>query len=359
MRICYVMMSTVRTGGTKVIFEFASRLAKKGHVVDIVTVRYRNDPNCRSHTWFKFPENVRFHYAPFNLFAAAANRYLKKMGLPRYTVRYANRLAREIPESDIVVGTYCMTAFAVTRAGIGTGVYYAQHYAPLVLENKGMKKIAEETYSLPLRKIANCSWLKSKLERYNDPITVIYPGIDQEIFRPIPSKRGDDEFRVVALGKTIPWKGLRDLFDAALLVRREIPGLKLILYGNEPTISAPVPFEYLAGIEDVELAKLYSSADVAVTPSWHESFPLPPLEAMACGAPVICTPVGTEDYAINTKNCLIVPPRNPKELASAILTLHKDHDLSRDLREGGIVTAAKFRWENPVNQMESFFKSLP
>ncbi|MGA3109071.1 MAG: glycosyltransferase family 4 protein [Candidatus Bathyarchaeia archaeon] len=359
MRICYVMMSTVRTGGTKVIFEFASRLAKKGHVVDVVTVRYRNDPDCQSHTWFKFPENVRVHYAPFNLFAAAANRYLKKIGLPRYTIRYANRLAREIPESDIVVATYCMTAFAVTHAGIGTGVYYTQHYAPLVLENRGMKKIAEGTYSLPLRKIANCSWLKSKLEGYNDPITVIYPAIDQEIFRPIPTKRVDDEFRVVALGKTIPWKGLRDLFDATLLVRREIPRLKLILYGNEPTISAPVPFEYLARIEDEELAELYASADAVVTPSWYESFPLPPLEAMACGAPVICTPVGTEDYAVNRKNCLIVSPRNPKELASAILALRNDPDLSREIREEGILTAAKFRWEDSVNQMESFFKSLP
>ena len=255
--------------------------------------------------------------------------------IAHYTIKLCNRLVGGIPESDIVVATYCMTAFAVARAGIGTGVYHTQHYAPLIpLENPGMKKIAEETYSLPLRKIANCSWLKSKLEGYNDPVTVIYPGVDREIFRPIPTKQGDDEFRVVALGKTIPWKGLRDLFDATLLVRREIPRLKLILYGNKPTISAPVPFEYLARIEDKELARIIHLGSAVMMSSWYESFPLPPLEAMACGAPVICTPIGIEDYAVDRKNCLIVPPRNPKELASAILALRNDPNLSRHQRRG-------------------------
>jgi len=341
-----------------VIFEFASKLAERGHVVEIVSVRNRRDPKCQDHTWFKFPKNVSIHYAPFNLLAAAANRYLPGIGSPKYAIKYANRLIGEIPPSDIVVATYCMTAFAVRSAKKGAKVYHAQHFEPLFFKDPNMQKIVEETYSLPLKKIANCSWLKSKLVAYDDSIEIIWPGIDHHIFRPISVSRDDDAFRIVALGKKTPWKGLRELFDAALLLKREIPQMKLILYGNEPNITAPVPYEYVANIKDEDLAKLYASADVVVTPSWYESFPLPPLEAMACGAPVVCTPVGTEDYAVDKRNCLIVPPQDPRKLADALLTLRNDPSLSNEIRKGGIITANNFQWENSVDQMERFFKGL-
>lgn len=358
LRICYVMSGTDRSGGVRVIFEFASRLANRGHTVEILSVRRRRDRNCQNHTWFDFPENVHVRYAPFNWIAAAAKRFLPRIGFPAYEARYVNRLAREIPQSDVVVATYCLTAFPVHRAKRGVGVYHLQHYESLFFPDQEMQRMVEKTYSLPLRKIANCSWLKSKLAAYDDSIGIIWPGIDHDIFRPVSVSRDDDEFRVVALGRKTPWKGLRDLFDAALLVKREIPQMKLILYGNEPNIIAPVPYEYVTNIGDEDLAKLYASADVVVTPSWYESFPLPPLEAMACGAPVVCTPVGTEDYAVDKKNCLIVPPRDPRKLADALLALRNDPSLSSKIKKGGIVTANNFQWENSVDQMERFFKGL-
>ena len=91
-------------------------------------------------------------------------------------------------------------------------------------------------------------------------------------------------------------------------------------------------------------------------PSLYESFPLPPLEAMACGTPVVTTRIGTEDYAFNEKNCLVVPPRQPKAIAEAILRLLKDDSMQERFRKEGLKTAKQFTYDNTVDKLEKIFK---
>lgn len=105
-----------------------------------------------------------------------------------------------------------------------------------------------------------------------------------------------------------------------------------------------------------DLARLYSSADIVICPSWYESFPLYPLEAMVCGTPIVTTPYGTEDYAFHEKNCLVVPPQDPKSLANSILRLLKDGNLREEFRKEGLITASQFTWERTVNKVEEPFR---
>lgn len=105
------------------------------------------------------------------------------------------------------------------------------------------------------------------------------------------------------------------------------------------------------------MATLYSSADVFIYPSYAESFGLPPLEAMACGVPVVTTDCkGNRDYAINDINCLIVPPGDPTALARAILKVLTNDKLRERLIENGIATAKQFTWDKVVNRVEEAFK---
>jgi glycosyltransferase involved in cell wall biosynthesis len=328
------MMGTKRSGGSRVIFEFASGLARKGHQIDIVSIRYRQD-----HRWFKFPGGVNIHYVPFSMFMAGIDRIFSKLGFEDYEVNCLNRMAKEIPPSDIVIATYCMTAFAAHRCGTNNKVYHIQHYEPLFFADPVMQRAAEQTYMLPLKKIANCSWLKSKLDRYDDKITVIPPGIDLEVFHSEQIDRQDQDFRIVALGRSLPWKGLSDLFEGLKLVRNEIPKLRLIMYGDEPQINAPVPYEYVAHPNDETLARLYSSADVVVTPSWYESFPLPPLEAMACGLPVVVSdfPSNREWISPGINGCL-APIGDAQAFSSAIIEVLERENNARDMKEANLLT---------------------
>src|SRR5690606_15607422 len=74
-----------------------------------------------------------------------------------------------------------------------------------------------------------------------------------------------------------------------------------------------------------ELRDYYSAVDVAVTTPWYEPFGLTPLEAMACGTPVVGSDVGGISYTVaDGETGLLVPPRDPHALARALHTILSD-----------------------------------
>jgi glycosyltransferase involved in cell wall biosynthesis len=77
---------------------------------------------------------------------------------------------------------------------------------------------------------------------------------------------------------------------------------------------------------------------------------------MACGTAVITTPVGTDDYALNNENSLVVPSKSPGKLAEAILKLIEDPKLASHLAESGIQTARRFNWDKATDNMEAILE---
>ena len=74
---------------------------------------------------------------------------------------------------------------------------------------------------------------------------------------------------------------------------------------------------------------------------------------MACGAPVVTTEtLGSHEYAIPGENCLLVPPRNPGELAAGNLRVLVDAELADQLRRKRTFTAAGFSWDAAVDRFE-------
>ncbi|NUN97501.1 MAG: glycosyltransferase family 4 protein, partial [Candidatus Omnitrophica bacterium] len=87
---------------------------------------------------------------------------------------------------------------------------------------------------------------------------------------------------------------------------------------------------------------------------------LPPLEAMACGTPVVLTDsVGVREYAMHEGNCLMVPPGDPSALASAIRRALEDRALRERLAENGLATVPRFTWENMVEDFDSALQANP
>ena len=83
-----------------------------------------------------------------------------------------------------------------------------------------------------------------------------------------------------------------------------------------------------------ELQHFYNAADVFVTTPWYEPFGITPLEAMACGRPVIGADVGGIRYSVaHGETGLLVPSRDPAALAHAIATLKRDPALARRMGE--------------------------
>ena len=89
---------------------------------------------------------------------------------------------------------------------------------------------------------------------------------------------------------------------------------------------------------------MYGRADaVLFLPTWPEPWGLVPLEAMACGTPVIATGTGgSAEFLDHERNCLLVAPNDPPAVADAVRRLAGDPALRERLRAGGLETAARF-----------------
>jgi glycosyltransferase involved in cell wall biosynthesis len=96
--------------------------------------------------------------------------------------------------------------------------------------------------------------------------------------------------------------------------------------------------------DDRELALLYGAAGLYVQPSLYEGFGLPPLEAMACGTPVLSSDAGSLREVCGGAATLL-PPRDPDAWAARVLDLLGDATGRRARVAGGIAHAATFRWE--------------
>jgi glycosyltransferase involved in cell wall biosynthesis len=95
--------------------------------------------------------------------------------------------------------------------------------------------------------------------------------------------------------------------------------------------------------DDGGLLELYRSADVLACPSVSEGFGFPPLEAMACGCPVVAAEAGSVPEVCG-EAALLVPPRDPAPLAVALARVLGDAGLRREMAARGIARAARFTW---------------
>jgi glycosyltransferase involved in cell wall biosynthesis len=362
------MWGVERTGGTVTFTEIGKRLIKKGHKVTITALDDGHGSRTPNGFKPKWEPDIPIEYIP----VPQQSKYIRYaiFKLNNHINPYANlrefqrieQILDYIPDCDINVATYFPSAFTTYLSKKGNAQFYhMQHYEPLfftsdMLLDRYEKHIAELSYILPLHRIANCSWLKNMVkEKHGVDSSVINHAIRNDIFYPRNIEKSSI-FRILCLGKTnVAWKGVQTLASALKLLERKFENFELVLYGGEKYPKLDYPFIYIKNPSWDKLAELYCSSHVIVCPSWFESFPAPPLEGMACGVPVITTPIGVEDYASHRKNCLIVPPKDEISLAKALLELIQDQSLYDHLCQEGLQTAKFFTWDRTTELVEELF----
>ena len=171
-------------------------------------------------------------------------------------------------------------------------------------------------------------------------IEIVPNGVD-DFFSP----GGEENDYIFYAGTLEPRKGIGDLLDAWAALPEPRP--RLVLAGDRgwrthvPKISG---IEVTGFVSRERLRDLYRHALVFVYPSRFEGFGLPPLEAMACGAPVIATRTGAiPDFAGDA--AVLVEPGSREELREALRRVVGDRELRRDLRARGPQRAALYRWD--------------
>ena len=194
--------------------------------------------------------------------------------------------------------------------------------------------------------------------------TIIPNGVDCERFhpghKPLPELR-DGRFNVLFVGRLDRRKGVKYLFRAMNRVAVESPRrLRLVVVGDDgprrnllPRLSPKIDLVLTGVVDPLVLPRYFASGDVFCSPATErESFGIVLLEAMASGTPVIGTGIPGYLTVLNDRwNSLVVPPRDPRALSSAIIELVRDEPLRARLRSNGLEFARRYRWERVVDQL--------
>jgi glycosyltransferase involved in cell wall biosynthesis len=188
-------------------------------------------------------------------------------------------------------------------------------------------------------------------------IEIVPNGVD-DFFSP----GGDEDDYVLFTGTLEPRKGIDDLVDAWRALPRPRP--RLVLCGGSGWGMRLVDehddeqgIERTGYVSRERLRELYRHALVFAYPSHHEGFGIPPLEAMACGAPVIATRTGAiPDYAEGA--AMLIAPGDRHALRDALARAVCDARLRAELRARGPERARSWRWERAASVMTDLLRAI-
>lgn len=181
-------------------------------------------------------------------------------------------------------------------------------------------------------------------------------------------RRSLDQPYILYVGTIEPRKNLVRLVRAIAHLRAEGRRERLVLVGALGWDYAPLFGEierlglrdavvYLGFVEQDELVALYNGAAVFVFPSLYEGFGLPPLEAMACGTPVVTSATSACGETAGDA-ALLVDPTDERAIAAALRQVLTDKELAADLRDRGRARAAQFSWERAARQTLAVYEAV-
>ncbi len=344
MRVVFVCPPLILTGGNKVICALAGHLRGRGFDVSLVAVGHEPDPALR------LDPAVPLRLVP--LTAPDTN--------PVRLLAAGLSLGLAVPAADVVVATHTSTLWSAHLAAKRFGVplvWFYQDY-PEMFRGRPLLALTHRLGPYLVDQVAAVSragaeWL---FRRFPDRTFLVGQALYQAehlwpAARPRPAAR---RIRILAFADERPRKGFNDLLEALKMLRnRQMTPALWAVTARRPAVgfTDAVPTRLFFNPDDAELGGLYRACDLFVFPSRAEGFGLPPLEAMACGAPaVVADSRGIREYAVDGVNCLVVPPGDPAALAAAIERLSDDPELAARLSRSGPGTAARFRPEPVVDR---------
>jgi glycosyltransferase involved in cell wall biosynthesis len=212
-----------------------------------------------------------------------------------------------------------------------------------------------------------------------DRISVIYPGVDTSCYYPDRNRSilsqypiTDSDPVVMYLGSEEPRKNLALILHAIYRLKKILPGVKLLkaggsqMGGDRRSVMALIRELHLENeviftgqVAEPDLPAYYNAADLFVFPSLYEGFGLPPLEALACGCPVVTSDATSLPEVVGDAGCLI-DPHDVEGFAEAMARLLTGRGTSeRDsLVARGLAQVKKFSWDVSARQTMDVYERV-
>jgi D-inositol-3-phosphate glycosyltransferase len=374
----------VDAGGQNVhVAELSRALVKRGHEVTVFT--RLDDPDLP-------PSVETVHgYVVEHVPAGPATDIPKDSLLP-YMQQFGEHLATRFTEEpyELVHAHFWMSGLAAVVAGQRTGVPVVQTFHALGTVKRRYQgaKDTSPPQRISLEKVL-CRTVDRIVATCSDEVQELLPmgaavrrisvvpcGVDTAHFTPRARRRTDSAapFRIVIAGRLVERKGV----DDAIRALAQVPNAELLIAGGPPARHLDGDPEYhrlrdvarasgvetrvrfLGRVEHAEMPKLLQSADVVVTVPWYEPFGIVPLEAMACGRPVIAAAVGgLADTVVDGVTGMLVPARDPQALARALRALASDQIRCEGYGMAGRQRVlARYTWDRVAAETEAAYERV-
>jgi len=209
--------------------------------------------------------------------------------------------------------------------------------------------------------------------RYGFTPTVVFNGIDITVFKPQPRDEalrrtllGESSFLLFWVGRMQPWKGL----DTAIRALSAIPDARLVIAGDgeererlerlTAELGLNERVRFLGSLPRAELPCYYAASDLLLATSFaSETFGIGPVEAQACGLPVVASRFGGfPEVVAEGRTGLLVPPRDAKALAAACRELLADPARRRTMGAAAPGWAAQFAWPAVADRVEAAYREV-
>lgn len=372
-------------GGQNVyVGQVARHLARRGYQVDVFT--RQDHPNQQP--VFLWKNGVRVIHVK-----AGPPRQLPKEDLLEHMGEFTDnmfRLTADGPEYDLLHANFYMSGQVAAEYKAYRGVPFVVTFHALArvrrLHQGEQDRFPEERAEIEDhlmneadRVIAECPQdRRDMLKLYNanpQKISIVPCGFDDQEFRPMDRLLArqalglpTNEPIIVHVGRMVPRKGVDNVIRAfGVLTRHHRLRAHLVIVGGDtrradpqltPEIGRLMRLAQSEGVANrvhfvgqrdrAELRPYYAAANVFVTTPWYEPFGITPLEAMACGTPVIGSRVGGIQYTVRDgETGYLVPPRAPEQLADRLHDVLSHPQFAEQLsRQATRWVSERFTWSH-------------
>lgn len=333
LHIVYLMVWTKVCGGSKIILEYANRLARRGNKITVVS--YDEYPN-----WFKLDENIEFIQVPEE-----------------------EEMEKYIPNCDVIVPTSWKNIYQAVNCRKAPVTFFEQGGSH-IFETENLSELKYETVKdrISLTPFIHTvsSYAKSKInEIYERDSEVICNAINSKIFYPRVNFDLDKEnINITIIGSEgFKFKNINESLSAIRKLKEKYSNINLNwISQDEPKQNKE---KAIINPKQEEIGSILRSTDIFICNSEYESFCLPALEAMTCGAAVVTTDNGgIRDFIKDNENALIIKKHDENDFIEKVELLINDRNIRLKLMKNGVETSKKFSWEVSTQKMESYYKEI-
>lgn len=387
----------VDAGGQNVyVAELAKFLARLNYHVDIYT-RWEDIGKEKVVNWLPNIRVIHVKAGPIS--------YVQKEQLLQYMPEFRYDMLQFMANNnlnyELIHANFFMSGLVAMQLKVLRGIPYVITFHALGHVRKFHQReadkfpeerlqIEEEVATMADLVIAECPQDKEDLIQYygvdETKIDVIPCGFSPSEFYPINKlwarrflKLNSREKIILQLGRMVPRKGVDNVVHALSRLKRTKPNIRLVIVGGESDDPDPAQCPEIGRLQQIALREgvadritfagrkdrymlkyYYAASDLFITTPWYEPFGITPLEAMACGTPVIGANVGGIKFSIaHGKTGFLVPPNNPDLLADKINLLLQDHKLLKTMKANCVMRVnALFTWEKVAEMMNCAYSRI-